>query len=337
MAMLGCKKEYSVSNQLAFSEISRYYKVTDHLEPIISSPAVEWLKSAISVEIHNGKIIDSTPLDDFFEITEQAGQIIFQSLQAINAIINIKHTGSTPSTIIFNIKHNCQIIEEINSSNIKLETTYTINEHVAFIHNLLHAELAGVNRYLTHIIVKNNANYTSNILNINCQELQILANIDLNGNEAQCDNQILNYAINQNNLDILLLIAHNSSNTNSQTIAHAVAQDHATSSILGKIYVKEHSNQVNADLQIKNLLDSKYASCNSRPQLEIYSNDVKCSHGSTSGSLNRDALYYMQSRGIDPELAKNLLRGAFIKSIMEKLTVNELKTQIYKLLQLSTI
>jgi Fe-S cluster assembly protein SufD len=76
------------------------------------------------------------------------------------------------------------------------------------------------------------------------------------------------------------------------------------------------------------LLLSKNAVIDSKPQLEIYANDVKCSHGSTIGQLDRDALFYLRSRGIDAAEAENLLSYAFAAEVLQRMKVAPLRAHL---------
>lgn len=326
-----------MNHQLAQNEIYRYSRPANiSLKPIATDYEIKNIAKAIEIEIHNGEVRDSIKLKDFLDIQEQES-IEITTLKTIGLLLRVKHTGNISKKTFFNIKHDCSILEEVYTSNTTIQTKFNINENIKFTHNLMHIRLNGENYYSGQANIFRNSTYISNILNIDCNTLQTNLAINLNGKNASCQNNILNYSVNNNNLDMLILVNHNATNTNSKTTAHAIAQDNSSSSVLGKIYVTKDIQQVNADLQIKNLVDSKHATCNSRPQLEIYSDDVKCSHGSTSGSLSGEAIYYMQTRGIDPQVARQLLRKAFIQKIIQNIDIDGLRDQIYTTLNLDTI
>ena len=78
----------------------------------------------------------------------------------------------------------------------------------------------------------------------------------------------------------------------------------------------------------RNVLLTKYAKVNSKPQLEIYADDVACSHGSTTGQIDKEALFYLQSRGINRRQAETLLLSAFLADVIENIQVEPLKILI---------
>jgi len=327
-----------MSHTLAPNEIYKYSKpINLDLKPLVANYTLNNISNTVELEIHNGKVLKDLVWYDFLDIQYEHELLKITTLKPNSKILIIKYTGNISQQVLFNIRHDWYIIEEIYTSNTIIQTQYNICENTKLTHHMIHAKLDGHSSYIGRANIASNATYISNILNIDCNYLHINLTINLNGQNGRCENKILNYAINSNNLDVLMLINHNESHTNSNTLAHAIAQDDACSSILGKIYVSGGIKQINSNLQIKNLVDSKSATCNSRPQLEIYSDDIKCSHGSTTGSLNNEAIYYMQTRGIEPKLAKQLLRMAFINHIVENIDIIELKDQIYTLLNLDAL
>ena len=93
----------------------------------------------------------------------------------------------------------------------------------------------------------------------------------------------------------------------------------------GRTVVQEDSQKTNSIQSNKNLLLSDKALMNSNPQLEIYADDVKCAHGSTTGALDKEALFYMQSRGINKEEASSLLIRGFASELINEVQHEETK------------
>ena len=104
----------------------------------------------------------------------------------------------------------------------------------------------------------------------------------------------------------------------SNELYKGVIDDQATAVFNGKVFVRKDAQKINAFQSNGNVLMSDTASVNSKPELEIYADDVKCSHGSTTGQLNEEAVFYLQSRGISERSARNLLVEAFIGEVLEK-------------------
>ena len=96
----------------------------------------------------------------------------------------------------------------------------------------------------------------------------------------------------------------------------------------GKVIVHPDAQRTDARQSNKNLLLSADAEADTKPELEIYADDVKCSHGATVGQLDADAVFYLRSRGVDEETARNLLTVAFAREIIEKVRVPALRTYL---------
>ena len=96
--------------------------------------------------------------------------------------------------------------------------------------------------------------------------------------------------------------------------------------------VEKEAQKTNAFQANNNILVSDQSTINTKPQLEIFADDVKCSHGCTIGQLDSDALFYMKTRGIPEKEAKALLMYAFANNVLESVKIATLKTRINKLI-----
>jgi Fe-S cluster assembly protein SufD len=129
------------------------------------------------------------------------------------------------------------------------------------------------------------------------------------------------------------LVDHLKPNCQSNELYKGVMKDEATGIFNGKIFVRKDAQKTNAFQKNNNLMLGKKAIVNSKPQLEIFADDVKCSHGSTVGQFNEEALFYLKSRGIGAEKAKALLIHAFVYDIVEKMPLAPVKNYINKLIE----
>ncbi len=113
-------------------------------------------------------------------------------------------------------------------------------------------------------------------------------------------------------LEIVTETIHAELNATSNQVVRSVLADKATVSFLGKINVARHAQKTDAAQSVKAMLLDRGATANAKPELEIFADDVKCAHGATVGELDKQALFYMASRGLDPATAKKLMLQAFI-------------------------
>jgi len=112
-----------------------------------------------------------------------------------------------------------------------------------------------------------------------------------------------------------------------------VLDDKSTGVFNGRVVVQQDAQKINAYQQNGNILLSDFAKINSKPELEIYADDVKCSHGSTTGQLDEDALFYLQTRGLSKDKARKLLVSAFTGEVFNAIDDENLSALILKVLE----
>ena len=128
------------------------------------------------------------------------------------------------------------------------------------------------------------------------------------------------------------LVDNTQPNCFSNEFYKGVIDDHATAVFSGKIFVRPDAQKTNAYQSNKNILLSDNATVNTKPQLEIFADDVKCSHGCTVGQLDEEALYYLRTRGISKEHAQSMLLEAFASDIVAQVKIEPLRAHIEKLI-----
>ncbi len=128
------------------------------------------------------------------------------------------------------------------------------------------------------------------------------------------------------------LVHHTEPNCESHQDYKGIFDEKATGVFNGKIIVNKEAQKTNAFQSNNNILLSDKATINSKPQLEIFADDVKCSHGCTIGQLDEQALFYMRSRGIGEKEARALLMYAFANNVLESVKIPQLKQRINKLI-----
>jgi Fe-S cluster assembly protein SufD len=141
-------------------------------------------------------------------------------------------------------------------------------------------------------------------------------------------------------VDGLYMLGGNQHHDTHSTIDHAlpncvshqtykgVLNDKSRGVFNGKVFVRENASGTDAQQSNKNLLLSNDARVDTKPQLEIFNDDVKCSHGATVGQLEEEELFYLLSRGIEPKLAKNLLTYGFAEQIIDKIGIESIKKDL---------
>jgi len=128
------------------------------------------------------------------------------------------------------------------------------------------------------------------------------------------------------------LVDHQKPHCLSNELYKGVLLEQSTGVFNGKVYVHQDAQKTNAFQQNNNLVISPKATIDSKPQLEIFADDVKCSHGSTVGQFSEEALFYLRSRGIGEEAAKGLLINAFAFDVTEKIRIPQVEAHVNELI-----
>ena len=128
--------------------------------------------------------------------------------------------------------------------------------------------------------------------------------------------------------EIRTIVNHLTENTKSYQLIKSVLEDSSKAVYQGKIFVNSDAQKTDGYQLSKAILLNKDSEFNAKPELEIYADDVKCSHGSASGSLNEDSIFYLMSRGLNYNQARELLINGFLLDVVEKITDSEIKNLI---------
>ena len=157
--------------------------------------------------------------------------------------------------------------------------------------------------------------------------------IALDGEGAESHLCGMAIADGEKRVDVYSHIDHRKAHCNSNELFKFVLDDNAVGSFSGRILVREGSQKTEAYQSNKNLCASPTAHMYTKPQLEIYADDVKCSHGATVGQLDQQALFYMRSRGIPESEARLLLQFAFMSDVIENVRLDALKDRLRQLVE----
>lgn len=145
-------------------------------------------------------------------------------------------------------------------------------------------------------------------------------------NDERCEANLNGlYLVNEKDFaSFRTLIDHAKPNCESSQLFKGILDDFGKAVYNGKVLVRPDAQQTNAYQQNRNILLTDDATVNAKPQLEIYADDVKCSHGATSGYLDKEPLFYLRSRGIPEKKAKSLILNAFAAEVVEKMKLGKL-------------
>jgi len=150
----------------------------------------------------------------------------------------------------------------------------------------------------------------------------------MNHEGAECAVDGLYMVEGSQHTDTHSLIDHRQPHCTSRQLYKGILDGKSRAVFNGKVFVRHGAQQTDAQQTNKNLLLSPDAQIDTKPQLEIYADDVKCTHGAAIGQLEEDELFYLESRGINPALAKNMLTYGFAEEVIERISIESIKREL---------
>ena len=233
---------------------------------------------------------------------------------ALLNIINISNENLNNNFLNFRQKIN------IGKNSILKNYSLDINENSNFKYSFKDISLEK-NSHLEYFILSKGSKFLKH--DINCSLNNEYGSVVLNGIIDLDDKK--HHEIKTN-------INHNEENCKSYQLIKSVLNENSKGIYQGKIYVNSKAQKTDGYQLSRALLLSDEVEFNAKPELEIYADDVKCSHGSTSGNVDEDSIFYLMSRGLSYEQSKKLLTNGFLNEVIEKITNNEVKSLVKKLM-----
>ncbi len=232
-----------------------------------------------------------------------------------------------------------EVIEDGEIPRTFIQETYVVVENGA---NVEHIQvLANGNQSVVHsstqVKVQASANYTNFTLNLSGKLNRRNLELELIGSGSNGESYNLYLTNNNEHSDINTIIHHRVADTTSNQIAKGILDGESKGIFTGRIHILPQAQRVISGQMNKNLILSKKAQAHSQPQLEIFADDVKCSHGSTTGQLSDEEVFYFETRGIPAKKAKTLLALGFgleiVLKIQNKTTREEIEKMVMKTLK----
>lgn len=261
----------------------------------------------------------------------------------VNELIEIFYINTT-STHIINLKNKIKVGK---NSQVKF-TEYYINYDAKPAYNNVVTDIDiaeyaqvewykiqdGGNHYniTDNTVVKQEKNSVCNVATLTFTGAisRNVLTFDVNGERAESHMNGLYLLLNDEHVDNRTLVNHNVANCESFELYKGILGGKSTGVFNGKIVVAQAAQKTNAFQSNRNILLSNDANIYTKPQLEIFADDVKCSHGATTSQIENSELFYLQARGIGKELARGLLVFAFGAEILEKIKHEALKDKLEK-------
>ena len=268
-----------------------------------------FLQSGLKINIS-----DNIQIKDTLHIVH----ITTESDVLVNSRILINVGKSSELKIIESFVNN-----KINSSFVNHITQINLKENSKVILDKIQC-VEGENHICSEYInQEDSSSITVNTMSLDANLIRNGLNVKVNGQNC---NTVLNGIFlpqDKQHIDNHTLVEHIKANCYSDECYKGIMQGKSTGAFNGKITIFQDAQKIMAYQQNNNLLLSKDAKINAKPELEIYADDVKCSHGSTTGQLDNEALFYLQSRGISKKSAIKVLSNAFVSELLDKIENQE--------------
>lgn len=294
--------------------------ITDYHYEFFSALNTAYYTSGIRIKIAEGVQVNKSIQVNFLTTedglqTQPRIEVVAEKNSESNLIFNWQNDG-----------HKNNFWNVVSEMNVKANASLNVHQ----------LQEGGDDSYLintTNVIQKRDSRF--GIFTV-CLEGKILRNnlnIEVDGQNCETRLNGVYLAQGKQHIDNHTYVDHKKPNCFSSENYKGVLNDDATAVFNGKVMVQPDAQKINAFQNNQNILLSDGATINSKPELEIYADDVKCSHGSTTGQLNEEAMFYLQSRGVTEKSAKKMLVRAFVFDVLEEIKLESFREYVGELVE----
>jgi len=263
-----------------------------------------------------------------------------QTIRILNLITNEGKTQAVYPRCIVLAKRNSEslIFEEFrimgNGTNFVNSVTDVIVEDGANLEHIIIDDFAKNTYHVANVCVKQckDSNFVSHNFSMGKKFARRDFNVELNQSGANCNLFGLYFVDKENHIDHHTTIEHKEANCNSNEHYKGILSGKSTGVFNGRIHVHPGAQKTDAIQKNQNLLLSDDAIIHTKPELEIYADDVKCTHGATIGQLDEKGLFYLRSRGLNRKEAQQILIRAYVNEIIENVSDEKIRSELMELI-----
>mgnify|MGYP000944325056 FL=1 len=274
--------------------------------------------------------------------------IYIEPNRSIQKPIQINNICNSLTNQVFHT-HHIIVVEKFSNVSI-VETFCSAIKSEAYLLNTVSEVVVGENAFVnyyklqsenemafqinsTQVDQQKNSHFDTNTVTLGGKWIRNNLNIVLNGTQCVSHLNGLQILNKQQHVDNHTLVDHQMPHCESNQLYKGILNDKSTGVFNGKIFVRKDAQKTNAYQSSKNMLLSDDATMNTKPQLEIYADDVKCSHGSSTGQIDENAVFYLRARGLSPDSAKSLLMNAFAIDVIQTIKIESYKNYLSSLIE----
>ena len=294
------------------------------------------LGQAVSATEHGFVAFNTAHFTDGLFVRIAAKQVLAKPIQVLHIATQADSLTATRTVIVAETMAEAELIETfVGSDNAYLTAAVTevfVGDNAAITLTKVQYEAEKAYHFGgTYVKQARSARFTHHNFALG----SLLARCDVHSDldeAAECELNGLYLGVKRQHLDNHTRINHNKPHGISREFYKGVLDDRARGVFQGRVIVAEDAQKTDSSMNNRNLLLSADAEADTKPQLEIYADDVKCSHGVTVGQLDEKSIFYLQSRAIDEETARHILTFAFANEMVDKISHPELHSLLLKLL-----
>lgn len=286
----------------------------------------KYLGNIVEGEQHLFATLNNAWLDDGVLIHVPRNQRLEKPVYIVNVVTAVAAVSNQRLLVVLDENSQAEIIEHyFSSADVQNGFANSLTEiHLGDNANLHHYRLNLEEEHALHIgavhvDLQRNARLRGFALALGSSLMRVDYQLNHRGPGAELDLQGIYLPRNQQVVDYHTNVCHWVPHCTSNEVFRGIVSDSAQAIFNGRIYIHQDAQKTLAELSNKNMLTSNKAEVNTKPELEIYADDVKCAHGATISQLNTNARYYLQSRGLSRAEADVMLSFGFINELLEQI------------------
>ena len=269
---------------------------------------------------------------NFDDVENKTIELVFENTcnSAISPRLFINCKKGAKGTVILNFQG-----AQDNASFINVSTYVEVEENANLsIHKIQKNGTNAFDLQREYVNQADNSTFTMNTFPLSGRMTRNDLIINVNGNNCETFMNGAYTLKGKSHCDNHTTVDHKVAHCYSKELYKGVIDDRATNVFNGKVFVRKDAQKINAFQSNANILLSDTGTVNSKPELEIYADDVKCSHGSTTGQLDEEAVFYLRSRGLSEKSAKELLVKAFLGEVLEEVEHDDVRSYVEEQIEL---
>lgn len=308
------------NDELVVNEISANAKtgsITPLAGELFNAANTLYATSGYSIEVKPNAIIEQ-PIELIQVVTDSEIMVNQRNLIVVGKSAQVEITSG-------------YYTKDVEGSFINAVTEIFVGENATVTLNKIQNESDECTHIDTEYVAQDaNSNFTIHTASLNGGLIRNNLNINVEGKNCETNLNGVYLLKGKQHVDNHTVVDHKVANCQSNEKYKGVLADQSTGVFNGKVFVRKDAQQINAFQSNGNVLLSDDATVNSKPELEIYADDVKCSHGSTTGQLDEDAVFYLRARGLSESSARHLLVSAFIGEVIDEIENEAVLDYVHK-------